>query len=122
MIGEKDDLAELAEDLLITVDSKGTNVLDAIVMAGQVDLLNVVIDAASKMKLDRVLLHRQSPRGYTLLHRAVLCCNMEMATRLVQLGADTTVKDRSGRTPLDVAELMHTDPLILVSFRNLLST
>lgn len=117
----RDIMVQFSEDLFVVVDRGSTNFLDAIVMAGQINLLNLAFDTAKKLDIHKVLLHRQSARGYTLLHRAVICYNYEISARLIQLGADKKVKDRSGRTPFDTAELVITDQQLLTEFRHLLN-
>merc|ERR1712100_383469 len=52
---------------------------------------------------------KSSLRGGTKypLHKAVTTNNEEMAGLLVQLGADTSVKNSKGQTPLELARLLN---------------
>ena len=48
-------------------------------------------------------------QGYTALHTAAQCGNLGALNTLLQVGADTTIKDPKGRTPLDLAREALTD-------------
>lgn len=48
----------------------------------------------------------QGPFGNTLLHSAVITGNIQEVARLLSAGADPTIANRDGRTPVDVAAIM----------------
>jgi ankyrin repeat protein len=52
----------------------------------------------------------QGPFGNTLLHGAVVSGDVREARRLLAAGADPSIPNRDGRTPLQVAVILgHTD-------------
>jgi ankyrin repeat protein len=55
------------------------------------------------LRTDRVELDIQNENGHTALHHAALEGLTDMARMLVARGADTTLRDHSGRTPMALA-------------------
>lgn len=101
-------MVKFAESTLVSVDpNRGTNLFEAAVVAGQADLVGMILETARTLDLDMVLVHRQGYRGFTPLHRAVFAGQLDTARVLIDAGADTTVRDRSGRTPAMVNRLTH---------------
>jgi ankyrin repeat protein len=49
----------------------------------------------------------QGPFGNTLLHGAVVSGNEREVKRLLAAGADPRIRNRDGRTPMQVAQMLH---------------
>ena len=61
------------------------------------------------------IVHQQS-YGATALHRAAYSGYLASATRLLEGGADLTLRDKSGKTALDLARSMgHSEVVALLS-------
>ena len=118
-------MVAFAENVLSAVDGNtGSNLFEAAVLANQAELVGMILDAARFLDLDMVLMHRQSYRGFTPLHRAVFSGRTDTACMLVQAGASTEVRDRSGRTPAMVNVLTNQvrNPKLYEEFNDLLSS
>lgn len=56
--------------------------------------------------MDDISLDFQGPFGNTLLHGAVMSGDAREVKRLLDAGADPRIRNREGRTPLEVAEML----------------
>jgi len=58
-------------------------------------------------------INKQGPRnGYTALHDAIWQNNVDVARLLIDSGANLTLKNHSGQTPLDFAKAKHATQII----------
>jgi hypothetical protein len=71
------------------------NVAHLAVLAGNIDILNLVLDAKANLR-------QQDVDGNTPLHYAVMLGNQEMYDLLIKKGADPNVKNKGGKTPGDL--------------------
>lgn len=71
------------------------NVAHLAVLAGNIDILNLVLDAKANLR-------QQDVDGNTPLHYAVMWGNQEMYDLLIKKGADPNVKNKGGKTPGDL--------------------
>jgi ankyrin repeat protein len=56
--------------------------------------------------MTRMNLDYQGPFGNTLLHTAVISGDTREVKRLLAAGADPRIRNREGRTPLEIAEML----------------
>lgn len=91
-------LADQGADVY-SADTKGTTVADAALAAGG-DLIGAVFDAKN--------VNGRGTDGKTALHLAADRLLVDAVNRLLAIGADPSLKDASGHTPLDLA-LLHPD-------------
>ncbi|HVU10872.1 MAG TPA: ankyrin repeat domain-containing protein [Phototrophicaceae bacterium] len=60
-----------------------------------------------------VEIDKQGPyNGYTALHDAIWQNNVEVARLLIDAGANLTLRNHDGQTPLDFAKARHATPII----------
>ena len=62
------------------------------------------------------IVHQQTYNGYTALHKAAYRGSLASATRLLEGGADLTLRDNNGKTALDDARSEgHSEVVALLS-------
>ena len=91
----------------VTVMSlSGNTALQTAILAGQTEMAGFFID--QKVDLDV----KNSGNGATALHLAVYKKNSEVVRMLLMHGADKTIKDSRGNTPLQMAEMLGNQEIV----------
>jgi hypothetical protein len=88
------------------MSSSGNTALQTAILAGQTEMAGFFID--KKVDLDV----KNSGNGATALHLAVYKKNSEVVRMLLMHGADKTIKDSRGNTPLQMAEMLGNQEIV----------